>query len=849
MRIYLNSDWIFTDGEGRTEMVRLPHTNQEIPYDYFDEKDYQMVCTYKRKLDIPAEWQGKHLLLTVEAAGHYAKLFLNGKLLTEHKNGYTAFTVDLAPAADFGGENLLTIELDNRESLDQPPFGYVIDYLCYGGLYREVYLDVKESEYIADVFAMPKAAISQQALAKFYGEKGKLAGLADGILTDAPGRLESEIKIAGSFEGDGWSIRQTLFLEDCGSICGALNAGAGKDAAAPEKTPAIGCSADPFIIEKPINFKGEGASYTLRLSQSFRSVQLWDVESPALYTLKTELLKDGEPVDERTDTIGFRSSQFRSDGYYLNGRKLRLRGLDRHQAYPYVGYAMPKNIQIEDARILKEELGLNAVRTSHYPQSQHFIDACDRLGLLVFTEIPGWQHIGGDDWKMVALKNTEEMVLQYRNHPSIILWGVRINESQDCDGLYRSTNEAAHRLDPTRPTSGVRYLKKSSLLEDVYAYNDFVHDGTNDGVTPRKDVTPDLSKGYLISEYNGHMFPTKMFDDEWHRRDHLVRHARVLNDAAAQEDIAGSFGWCFADYNTHSDFGSGDRICYHGVMDMYRNPKPAAHVYSALQDETPVLFVSSSMDIGEHPASNIGKTYIVSNADSVRMYQNGVLIHEYTPEDSEFEKLTHGPIMISDYIGKRLEEGEDFSPKEAELCRDILNYAAIHGFSKLPPRIMAKAGQVMLRYGLKYQDAYQLYGKYVQGWGDSHKEYKFEAVKDGQVVETVVKSASNSRHLDCDVSAPMDEDGCFILKEENSYDAAAIRVTMQDQNGNQLFFLNESVVLEAEGPIEIIGPEIMQLRGGAGGTYIRTTGESGKATLTLRAAAASPVVISFDIKA
>ena len=111
------------------------------------------------------------------------------------------------------------------------------------------------------------------------------------------------------------------------------------------------------------------------------------------------------------------------------------------------------------------------------------------------------------------MENTREMVLQYRNHPSIILWGVRINESQDDDKFYKRTNKTAHDLDPSRATSGVRYLEKSHLLEDVYAFNDFSYDGTGDGAKKKSSVTPDMSKALLISENNGHMFPTKPFDN------------------------------------------------------------------------------------------------------------------------------------------------------------------------------------------------------------------------------------------------------------------------------------------------------------------------------------------------
>ena len=236
--------------------------------------------------------------------------------------------------------------------------------------------------------------------------------------------------------------------------------------------------------------------------------------------------------------FGFRTVEAKADGFYLNGEKVFLRGLNRHQSYPYVGYAVPEKLQREDARILKEELGCVIARTSHYPQSHHFIDECDRLGLLVFTEIPGWQHIGDKSWQDMCVENTKEMVLQYRNHPSIVFWGVRINESQDNDEFYIRTNEVAHELDPSRPTTGVRFIEKSHLIDDVYSYNDFSHTGNNPGVKPKKSVTPDMGKGLLITEHNGHMFPTKAFDPWQKRQEQALRHLRVISDAAAGGNYA-----------------------------------------------------------------------------------------------------------------------------------------------------------------------------------------------------------------------------------------------------------------------------------------------------------------------
>ncbi|MBZ0297218.1 MAG: glycoside hydrolase family 2 protein, partial [Anaerolineae bacterium] len=180
-------------------------------------------------------------------------------------------------------------------------------------------------------------------------------------------------------------------------------------------------------------------------------VELWSLNNPARYGLWTELqLADGNTDDNGAFPFGFREAEFRDDGFYLNGEKINLIGLNRHQTYPYIGAAAPKRLQEKDADIIKHELGCNIVRTSHYPQSPHFLRRCDEIGLLVFEEIPGWQFIGDEDWQGISLRDVEAMIKRDRNHPSIVLWGVRINESQDNTAFYTRTNELAHQLDPTR---------------------------------------------------------------------------------------------------------------------------------------------------------------------------------------------------------------------------------------------------------------------------------------------------------------------------------------------------------------------------------------------------------------
>ena len=781
-RIYWNRGWGFTpeftnellekEYKGELGEVVLPHTVAETPFHYFDESIYQMVSGYRKTFVAEEAWRDKQIVFTIEAAGHKAEVYLNGVKMTEHFCGYTAFSVDLAPGLLFGEENVLVVKVDSRESLNVPPFGNVIDYMTYGGLYREVYLDILDKTCIEDVFVKTK-----RISAMTYELSAEITCLQ--MPTD--------------------EIRVTLLDVSGAHVCTL------------------------------------GQSW-----QKVSGISEWHPNTPVLYTLRTELIRNGEVVDMLDTRFGFREAVFKKDGFYLNGGKFKLRGLNHHQSYAYVGYAMPESMQKLDADILKKELGVNAVRTSHYPQSQHFIDRCDELGLLVFTEIPGWQHIGNEEWKKIAMENTREMVLQYRNHPSIILWGVRINESMDDDALYTETNRIAHILDSTRQTSGVRYIQKSHLLEDVYAYNDFSHKGNNAGCLKKKKSTPDMNKGQLVSEFNGHMFPTKSFDSEEHLTEHMLRHARVVNAYYGEKDIAGGFGWCMFDYNTHQDFGSGDRICYHGVTDMFRNKKPAGELYFAQQETEPVLEVCSSLEIGEHPASDIGAVYMLTNADSVKVYKNNRFVKEVKAASTGFVNMPHGPLVIDEFVGDFLETEEGFPKRKAKAVKKVLMAAQKYGMAKLPLWAKLTAAKCILFYGIKVADAVDLYGKYVGNWGGNATVYRFEAIKNGEVVKVVEKSPMKEKHLRIQCSHT-------DLTEKNTYDVAAIRFRMESEKNNLLSFNQDVITLTTEGPIEIIGPKAVSLRGGMGGTYVKTTGKSGEAKLTICAEGLAPIVVDFTI--
>ena len=743
--------------------VRVPHTVKPLPYNYCNENDYQRLSGYRKEFFAPKEWEGRTVLLTFGAVAHDATVFCNGRRMFHHGCGYTAFTVDLTAALRLGQKNVVAVRCDSREDLNIPPFGGQLDGLTYGGIYRAVSLDIKEPAYLRDIFIEAKA--------------------------------EGDFRIYSSTVGE-----------------------------------TVGCTLQAEIRSP----SGSRALYQGELSLpivgTLNGVHPWSLEHPSLYTLTVRLIRPGtnglpdRVLDERSTRFGFRTLQFVAGGLYLNGQRVELRGLNRHQSYAYQGYAMPDSIQRLDAQLLKKELGCNAVRTSHCPPSPAFLDACDELGILVFTEMPGWQHLGDDTWKAQALQNCREMVCQYRNHPSIFLWGVRVSGSADDEAFYKRTNETVRRLDPTRPTAGARGFHKSQLLEDVYAYNDYSYRGRGPGCEARGNVTPDTRKGYLISEFGGQQFPAKAFDDEPHRLAQALRYAAVLNDSIAQQGVAGSFGWCMTDYNTHREFGSGDRVSYHGVMDLFRNPKLSAAVYAS--QKTPrapsdiVLEVSSGMALGDLPGGIPVACWVFTNAESVRLYRDNDFVAEFAPDRrGRFAALPHPPIEIQDFVGSLLEKYEGLDRAAAPQVAAILNEMRRDAMELSP---LSRARMLSLR--LSAQELLRMYYKYIGVLGSPTSVYRFEAVWHGRAVKTVIREPVQSVRLECTVHNP-------ILTDGPTWDCAAVSLRAIDQNGNLLPYCSEAVQLSVEGPVEILGPSVVPLRGGMAGTYLATTGEAGRAVL------------------
>ena len=598
----MNRNWRFSravaDGahardfdDSAYERVVIPHTNARLPWHSFDEKSYEFVSSYRRRFKLPAEARGKRVFVDFEGAMTASTVWINGQRLGEYKGGYTPFSFDLTPHLDFDGENVLAVDLDSSERPDIPPFGYQIDYLTFGGIYREVSLRIVPATFIENVFAKPKE-----------------------VLTDHP-----------SLDVDCY-IQRMEASRDALTLEVSLRDGDRVLAKGTQKIPAAQAATEP-------------AAYTVHL-EKLGAIKLWDLTHPNLYNVQVRLLRGTQAVDEVSRIIGFREAQFTDHGFELNGKVIKLRGLDRHQTFPFVGQAMPARVQRRDAYILRHELKCNIVRTSHYPQSRHFLDACDELGLMVLEEIPGWQHIGNTAWQDIAVDNVSRMIRRDWNHPSIILWGVRINESKDDHEFYMRTNALAHALDKTRQTGGIRSNLNSELLEDVYTNNDF-------GFPLHAPVAP----LYLNTEFVGHTFPTRSTDNSARQREHTLRHARIHDQIASEVGFAGGLGWCAFDYNTHFNFGSGDRICYHGVSDIFRLPKPAAGFYKSQCDPQEEVVLEAAFHWTRNDEDTGFTTALVcSNCDHLRFFlDSGSGFQQFAeadPDRKQFPHLRYAPFSV-----------------------------------------------------------------------------------------------------------------------------------------------------------------------------------------------------------
>lgn len=725
--------------------INIPHSAKEVPYNYFNEKDYQFVSTYQKVFDVNEDIKDKTAILVFDGFMLKARIYLNNHDLGQHISGWVKVKIDVTQYIKQKDNRLLVI-LDSNEDPEIPPFGYAVDYLTFSGIYREVSLEIHPKTYLENIF----------------------------IKSDINGHVHVDYDAAG----DNPKVHHQVYFQE---------------------QLVLESDKNDFVIPNP---------------------KLWDIKEPNLYTLITKI--DG---DEYRNRFGIREAIFKRDGFYLNGRKIKLMGLNRHQGYPVVGYAMPKSMQEEDADILKYKLGLNIVRQSHYPQSEHFLNRCDEIGLLTVNEIPGWQYIGKDKaWRDNFMFYLHQMVLTQRNHPALIAHGVRIDESQDDHELYSEANRLAHELDDTRQTLGVRNFKNSELLEDIYAYNDFSCDSMRIGLINPKGVKSQ-GKPYLVTEYMGHMDPVKPTSDERTKVEVALRHAKVIDDNFKYQSIAGAIGWCAFDYHTHVDFGSGDHICPHGAYDLYRNSKHTSAIYASQSDGTPMLEVISDMKQGDYPEARYFDIFVCTNCDYFDLFKNDEFVARYYPKRDQFKYMPHPPILVDDLVGKTFKERR-FKEKSWPRITKMFTHAATQGFNSLTLKEKLYLAFMMKKYKVTYAELVDLYNTYVGSWGGIAKTYTFKGYKNDTLV--VEKKVGPSKSFDLNIEASK-----TVLENKETYDALSLHLKHIDENGSIMQYSNRVIHVEANGPVKVLGDEYQSLLGGQLTLYVLSENKSGKAKIKI----------------
>jgi len=738
-----------TFSDASFEFIVIPHTNVSLPWHSFDDGTYEFVSTYRRRFRYPTAAKGKRVFVDFEGVMTASTVWINGVPLGEYKGGFTPFSFELTEHLHLDAENVLVVQVDSTERADIPPFGHEIDYLTFGGIYREVSLRIVAQTYIDNIFARPKDVLT-----------GSPSVDVDCFLAGQPSEAQLTLEVE---------------LRDRDRVV-AKGSGSAKLTGSPDPNAAM----DPDTsapVYASTQTTSDPARNTVTLT-NLGAIKLWDIQQPHLYTVHVRLLSAGRAIDEDSRRIGFREAKFTDQGFSLNGKVIKLRGLDRHQTFPFVGQAMPARVQRKDAEVLRKGLHCNLVRTSHYPQSRHFLDACDEMGLLVLEEIPGWQHIGTEPWKQISIDNVGRMIRRDWNHPSIILWGVRINESRDDHSFYTRTNALAHALDTTRQTGGIRYFQESEFLEDVFTMNDF-------GFPLKKPNHP----RYLNTEFVGHTFPTKTTDDDECQREHTLRHARIHNQLASDPQYAGGIGWCAFDYNTHSNFGAGDRICYHGVTDMFRENKPAAGFYKSQCDPSEEVVLEPAFHWARSDEStNFTSAVVCSNCDHLKFYirerslksNPWKLAVELDPDRTEFSHLTYPPFVL---------DTSKIDLKQFEFPWGDLR---IDGF------ISGK----------------QVISKSLSGSG---ADRKFSLLPDDRTLKA--DGADTTR---------------VVLRVTDEFDA--IRT-----------YANDPIIFTLEGPARLIGDNPFALIGGTGAVWIRAKETAGTARLTAKHPRLGTQTIEFTL--
>lgn len=376
-------------------VVSLPDGIEYLPTEASGCINYQGEVWYRKHFTPDAALKGKKLFLHFEAIMGKSKVFVNGKLLTEHFGGYLPVIADVTDVLDWNGDNVIAVWADNSDDPSYPPGKAqdVLDYTYFGGIYRDCWLIAHNNVFITDP-----------------NYENEVAGgglfVAFGKVSDALAEVQLKIHVRNATKNPFSGRVEYMLLQPDGTEVARL-------------------------IDK-IQVKA-GRATTVSDRMPVKQPMLWTPSTPTLYNLLVRVLdKEGNVIDGYRRRIGIRSIEFKGkDGFYLNGRPYGkpLIGANRHQDFAVVGNAVANSIHWRDAKKLKD-VGMEIIRNAHCPQDPAFMDACDELGLFVIVNTPGWQFWNdAPEFAQRVYSDIRNVVRRDRNHPSVWLWEPILNET------------------------------------------------------------------------------------------------------------------------------------------------------------------------------------------------------------------------------------------------------------------------------------------------------------------------------------------------------------------------------------------------------------------------------------
>ena len=611
----LNQHWLFggvyvsgAEAAGYPEAgfndVTVPHTVASLSWGDWDRTTWEQVWIYRKHINQAAVANGR-AIVDFQGVMTSATVYLNGIQISRHDGGYLPWSVELTGHLS-AGDNVLAVVVDSRW-LDVPPNNYpknaaAIDYLQPGGIYRDVGLRIVPEVFLSDVFAKPTNVLTSPGV-------------------------------------------DVQFTIDAASV---------PDQPAPITAVLLDGATELGSATGTVSVAATGDTVTTLSITGLSGLTLWSPEDPKLYQISATVTADGVSHTLAV-RIGFREATFETGGFYLNGQRYEIFGLNRHQLFPYTGMAAPERLQRRDAELLRNELNCNMVRCSHYPQSPHFLDACDELGLMVWEEPPGWQYVGDAAFQQIVLQNVHDMVVRDRNRPSVIVWATRLNEtsSQSNQALYTQTRQLAETFDGSRQTTGAMSTQSTTdWAQDLFAYDDY--QSTNGNHTDATLSPPVSGVPYMVSEAVGAVDGAPLYrwvDTESTLALQAKMHAQVHNIAQSNAAYAGLLGWAGIDY---ASLSGGNRIWHNikwpGVLDTFRIPKPGAAFYRSQTDPSvhPVILPVFFWDFGSgSPANGPGAgAMIATNCDQLRVFVGGAQVATGTPDTTDYAHLTHPPVFV-----------------------------------------------------------------------------------------------------------------------------------------------------------------------------------------------------------